>query len=423
MTRGMKIRSIVLIVTVCVVLASPMALFVADRGLKLDLPDWMTAQSSSYLSGGIKKASIKKNLCLEGWNSKALQGAVETTVGNNIPFKASALLGNAFLQRQAIAASNMLFCFDVYPAYFGSSGSYNPGQNALSAYPISGKNGFIDDVRATGTQLAEFASRHPDIQFCLVMADQSDYSDANPVSRLVSSRVSTKDCAEALRGAIKGCENVSLVCIAYDDADEYYRNYYRSDHHWNGWGALAAYNEVKSIMNLKDVVLKSEEPVLFAGYPCNGSYAREDLFLINESPAEPALDVSCFVPEGSGAPYIIREDAANALMATGMKAQFDFYPQWYGAAATVAKYPLENAALDDGSRATVLQDSYNDAFHWLLGLNYQTTTSYSDLKADRTDTTPLAERVRDSDPDVIYFVGNCGAYQRLLKKAPGYFEE
>lgn len=85
------------------------ALFVVQRTGILDIPSWLNSQDASSFSGGQVEAGMMDNLSLGGFQNKALQDAFEHGVEECIPMKASALLGNAAVQRAAIAASDVLF--------------------------------------------------------------------------------------------------------------------------------------------------------------------------------------------------------------------------------------------------------------------------------------------------------------------------
>lgn len=418
----MKGRNLLVVLAMCIVLSAPAMLVVFDRVLDVNLPDWLTAESSSYLSGGIEKASLRKNMTLEGWNSGAFQQAIEKTLGNNIPFKAMALLGNSSLQRSAIAASNVVFGFEAYPTYFGSRGVYIPAEDAVAAYPVSSSS-ILEGVSKTAKGLAEFSKAHPELEFRLIMGDQSDYSDANPVSTLVSARISTEQCATILRQELQDCPNVLVLASTYSDTHEYYDNYYRTDHHWNGFGALEAYRKMNDALGIEGRAEVEGSALDFDGLLCNGSYARRYLLMANEEAHEPHIDVSQLTVEGEGPPYIMREGGAEALLAAGVKAEYDLYAQWYGSAARNVQLPVLNRALPDGGNALVLQDSFNNAFHWLIANDHYLVRCYDDIKDDRKDQTPLIDRISEVDPDVIYFVGNCAAYSRLMDKAPNYFDE
>lgn len=405
------------------VLCSPALLFSAQRICHLDLPDWVTAESSTFLEGGNQEVHVKQSLTLDGWSSGKLQSDLALAIENYIPFKSSALLGNAFFQRQAIAVSNALFQYEAFPTFFGSEGLYIPEVDALAKHPTAPLSQYTDGLRKTARGLSAFAQRHPDITFCLVLADPSNFSEANPAGTLVSKRLTTQECASILETELADASNVHVVPVAYDNVSDLYANYYRTDHHWNGYGAISAYDAVKEIAGLDDVKLASEDPLVFADFPCNGSYSREFLCLLNEEQIEPNIDVDMYGEHSEGAPFIISNDPVASLKSAGEWGQFDFYAQWFGSAVMTAKRPLSNGMIEDDSRAVIIQDSYNDALHWLLAQNYSYTQSYSDIKYPRYDQATLIDRLEEVDPDIVYFVGDAGDYTWLLDVVPNYFEE
>lgn len=91
----MKTRSIILSSVFCLFLLGPMALWAAQTHLYLELPSNFTAEGSTYLSGGYEKVDLLKRFSLKGFASERFQDDLNTTVENNIPFRALVLLQNA----------------------------------------------------------------------------------------------------------------------------------------------------------------------------------------------------------------------------------------------------------------------------------------------------------------------------------------
>lgn len=105
----MRIKDCVFSAILLLILLSPALLLGAERILNLELPGWATATNATYLSGGISDKTIRDKVTRDGINSKELQDALEERLGNFVPAKATALLGNAPWQRTAIALSNSIF--------------------------------------------------------------------------------------------------------------------------------------------------------------------------------------------------------------------------------------------------------------------------------------------------------------------------
>lgn len=105
----MIVRNVIFSIIVCIVIASPAALYFVQNVAGARLPDWVSSENAKYLSGGMGEAHVKASLNLRGFKSGKFQSALETEIGNHIPLKATVLLGNAALQRTLIVASNGLF--------------------------------------------------------------------------------------------------------------------------------------------------------------------------------------------------------------------------------------------------------------------------------------------------------------------------
>ena len=113
---NMKFRSCILTCIFVALICGPFFIYLAEK-TDIALPSWMTAEDASYLSGDASHADVKTSLNIDGFASGALQEEIEKSVGNRIPFKATAMLTNAELQREFIAASNLLFNWSCYPAF------------------------------------------------------------------------------------------------------------------------------------------------------------------------------------------------------------------------------------------------------------------------------------------------------------------
>ena len=150
------------------------------------LPSWLTADDAAYLSGGIVEADPAAYASLEGFSSGEFQIAAEDAVGNCIPMKAMALLANAALQRSAIEASNALFGWECYPAFYGSSIAEMPSRHRL--LEIAEKA--TGDTLATASHIRDgldaLSLRHPEQRFFVYMGPDSMNIEGSPTAKLIS---------------------------------------------------------------------------------------------------------------------------------------------------------------------------------------------------------------------------------------------
>lgn len=415
-----KVRNIFLSSVFCLLLLGPALLFVGQEKLHLDLPPWLTAEDADYLSGGLETAEVLKHLNLKGFVSEKLQSNLETAINNHVPFKASVLLGNAALQRSAIFASNSLFSYPAIPTYFGSDKIYLPPYNALSRMPDNAKEDALRGTEKTAQGLMQVAAAYPEVDFCIVVADESNTSKANPAASLVSNSVTTDDCIAALENTLSGTSNVHVVATPYTDANQYYQNYYSTDHHWNGRGTIAVFRRIAQTMGFRELRNNDLGTITFPELRINGSCSREGLMFLNESVSEPQFDLSGLEILNEKKPPLVSADPVASLEACGPKAEFTFYSSWYGSYQLAAASPIVNRNCPDDSTAIVIQDSFNNSLHWLLAQNYAHLECFSDTKpSDERHT--LAERIEATNAKTVYLVGNVSAIRRLTDEQPDYF--
>lgn len=417
----MKVRDTVLTSLFCLLLLTPCALWAAQEGLRLPLPSWLTAESATYLSGGIAESNLGEHLSLAGFQTEELQEALTTEIENHIPFKANVLLTNASLQRNAIAASNLMAHFDAYPTFYGSKTVYIPQYDALADYP-STKQWTLKRTKKTAEGIAKIANHVPDKNFYLVVADMSYTSASNPAHQLVSEALSTSDYLAVLNEGIKDAPNVHVISLTYDDDAEYYRNYYRTDHHWNGYGTLALYRTLQATAKLPYTPQEPQSTLTFPGLVTNGSYARDGLMLLNEAVEEPAFDLAGLDVQNTELPPVAQAHGVDALLAMGPLAEYSFYTQWYGSSLLTAQSPVVNQAAPSDKRALVVMDSYADSLHWLLARNYTYLQCYRDIRDGEEGDFTLIDRINEADADDIYFVGSTSAYTRPPHYLPHYFD-
>lgn len=417
----MKARNLIFSAVFCLSLMAPCALWVTQEGLRLQLPAWLTSEDAAYLAGGISESNLKEHLSLASFETEEFQNALDSEIENHIPAKAQVLLINAALQRFAIAASNALMGFDAYPTFFGSKTIYLPQDNALADYP-STKAWTLKRTKKTGEGVVSVAEHEPEKNFYLVVADMSYTSQANPAHALVSDALSTTDYLEVLHECIKGTPNVHLVSLPYDNPQEYYANYYRTDHHWNGFGTIALYDALRRTAQLPYDLPRPETVLSFPGVKTNGSYARDGLMLLNEPVEEPAFDLSHITVQNDTIPPVAQVDGVQSVLAAGPRAEFSFYTEWFGSSFLTAQSPLSNSAALTGKRAVVIMDSYADSLHWLLAPNYAYLRCYRDIRDGEESDVTLLERIEEVDANDVYIIGSTSAFTRPPKYLPHYFD-
>ena len=375
------------------------------------MPSWLSAEDSRWLAGGYQNARGAEHATLEGFVSGRLQQSLETAVGNYIPMKADALLGQASMQRGFIVASNVAFSWPCYPTYFGSKRVYIPEVNALARMAMRDREEVLGSLRSFVEELSVFANEHEQIAIKVVIPDASECSAANPAVALSSDAVTTAECVAVFDDALGGCSNVAVISLPYSRTTDYYEKYYTGDHHWNGFGAQEAFDAAgggePSAMEVPGI----------ASICMNGSLAREGLLLVNEPACEPVFDVSSLrVADGSSA-YLLRPLGGEALAQQRDSAEFNFYHSWYGEPLSLSM------SGEGGGSALLVCDSFGAAFQWLVASDSERTLVVQDLHVNKKGEEALEERVRESGCDTVYFVGHIAGFTSLSSRFPFYFSE
>ena len=414
-------RNIVFISLFCMFLLGPAGIFLCEK-VHIDLPDWLTAEDSRYLSGGIEKTSVSKNLSISGFESEKLQEAVETQIGNNIPMKSTALLVNADTQRLAIEISNFAFGWGCYPTFYGSTKVYDTSLDALSRMPYVFPEKKAEEFCAFVSKLSDLACEYPEKRFVVYVANLSQTSGVNPAKNYISNGfVSIDDLVLRGRGCVE-TPNVSVLGEDYDSPGEYFADFYTTDHHWNGFGCIRAYRNIVMDMGLDDSISSCSAVQALDGLKMNGSNSRLGLMLLDESAREPVFDLSSVEVVYGARPPVVENDVAS-LRSNFQQAEFDFYHAWYGN----GNVRLVNKSQRKSSKVLLLGDSYTFSMRWLLAANYVGLTQAKDFSASvpeqlAKEGTTLRDRIESSGADDIVFVAASGDYGDMVRLYPGYFD-
>lgn len=419
---SVNVRSGFFSILIGVVLLSPTVLYGLVNICKVDVPSALTAQDASWLTGGIARAQVRENLSLDAFEEGRFQSSIEKAVGNYVPAKASVLLGNAAVQRMFISASNAIFEWECYPTYYGSTKLYLPSHFALAEMPMLDETKVISSgdlengLMEFGASLAKVASRHPDKNFWVVLADRTSTSRANPAFDLVSNRLSTEDCGEIMQKQIEGCGNVSVTVRAYDNVTDYYRCFYPSDHHWNGFGALDAAERIGRL-GVSGIAEEPSPSVSFGELFFNGTLSRRGLLCLNRTPIiEPAFNVENLVVGEESASYfkyMFDKNGREELERQGLRAEYNFYGEWYGGDRDVL---ISNTSETAKGKALLICDSYGDAFRWAIAGQYGELGCEMKLKQASYTAADLESWIAGNDSKDIYLVGWAGNFAHLKAK-------
>lgn len=414
----MRIRNVVFSSILCIFILGPVGLYIAQNELELNLPSWLTTENVMYLEGTTNTSDISDYLSREAFLNGQFQDAFSVSLGNYIPAKTNALLSSAALQRFAITVSNSLFRWDCYPTYYGEvSALYVPEGNLLVAWPIQNAKEYQKGTESFCDRIEGFANSHPDKTVCIVVPDYSGMSVLNPATKYLSNCWMTYVCRDILVNRLEDLPNVYISCELYGGYQDYTNNFYRTDHHWNGYGALEAYTALSEDLTLKPIEATSEVEGL-SQLKENGSLSRSGLMLLNQEGREPAFDFgSLAVTEGEASCDALDKDGVDVAKEQGALFEFGFYGAWYGGSDPIV---IANKDDESGHNALVIGDSYAQAFRWLIAESYQNT--YADINRKPRDDETLSSRMDEINSDVVYFVLYANKFASLYEDNEEYLK-
>lgn len=413
----MKIRNACFSLIIAFFLCGVLFLLGIQKMTPWEVPYWLTSEGASYLMGKKVDADVAEHLSPADFVSGDLQAEIEEEVGSCIPAKASAMLGSATVQRAFIEASNMLFRWEAVPTFFGSDTVYFPSHDALTNLPEFNSEDYDwERLAIFADGLKSTAERYPDKRFVVWIEGVSAFDDDLPSSELLSRQITKSDTCEFLETRLEGTGNVFVMMLANASLDEYYSRHYRTDHHWNSVGALAAYNDIAMQLGLEGL-FDSRQEIREAAF--DGSQARSGLMMLKEPVFDSTLSFQCVEITNSDGSLEAGDDHALYMATSVLGRSHTFYEVYYG--SYNPPYSRKLAGPGRGN-ALLLSDSFGAAIKRPLATQYQMLYTNWYLGWERNSELKLGTLIEDDGLDDIYFVGKAANYAQFPRRFPNFFE-
>lgn len=344
------------------------------------------------------------------------QKSLEQFLSDRAPERDKAVLANAALQRALIATANIVTQYPCYPTFFESDRLFVPQSHCLLRMPSGQSTQMLNRIHEFANNMASFAKRYPDKRFVIVIADHSSNSEANPANELVAQPWTTSMTYDIFSSAFKDIANIAVISQRYSKLDDYCRDFFKTDHHWNILGASRTYNLIADELGLEHF---DPEPLKQVGEKFYGSNARSGLLLISEDACDSDTsfaNLTILHNDGSTESGDEHREYNNSSKLTQ---QFDFHSLYYGKRNTSPAIEAEGART-----AVLISDSYGFTMKRILANNYSYVYTDSDLhNGSEKDDTRLASRIeRDNVSDVILVA--CPAnFAELADRKPRYFDQ
>lgn len=399
----MTYQRIIFPLLICAFLCGPALLWCATQ-VGIPVPRDLTAEPAQYLEGSQSDTDLAAHASIEGFASGELQAAAEAALNESIPARATAITANAALQRSAIAASNALSGWDCYPTYFGSWRIYEPRSNAVNYVPNERSEWTENAWRSFAAGVKEAALRHPDKRFLIYVVEGYGEPAYNPAYDLVSNAALPGDCTAIMEDELNGCANATVLTQTYDDAEAYYRDFFRTDHHWNIDGAFRAYEQIADALGLETV--SSDSTWEIPDYSFTGATARWGIDLLSETVSDANEDFSMLTATLADGSTVNCADHAAFWDADPLNRHYSFYDLYYN---NIGDCTITGGA---GTRnALLISNSYRGAIQRPLACSYKSLAANSQLWPGATVTTTFDEQIAAAEADDVLIIANPGNLQ------------
>lgn len=367
----MQLRNILFSLSLVIVLLGPAAFMYAET-CNLPIPSWLSPKDAMYLSGGYTATDVAAVFSVEGFTSGNLQNELETAVGNNIPGKAYALQISADLQNDAIALSNQLFSWSCYPAFYGSTMIDVPSEKRFLEMPKKDSKDIRAPTEEFSRRLNSLAADFPDVTFDVLLAPTAASIDGSEVSQLVSDPFLYSEEQNIL---IEQADHYKVISrsVSYDD---FKRQWFRTDHHWNMFGAYDAYLDIVEQADIQGAPLGIESTIEYDAPVFYGSFARRGLkasyqdHIVDFGFSEP-LSLSVDMKGSDGT---IESLVHQALYSAGEWNKNKFanrYAEYFH--GDYSYFEIHNEKPQADSDLLILSDSYSNCMERLLASHFRTT--------------------------------------------------
>jgi len=382
----------------------------------VEFPDWTGVGSEESALEG-RSYTPWPDSTIGSVRSGDFQAQLEKYLADAVPLRDAVMLANAAMQRSFIEAANVPAGFDCYPTYFASSHLYCPRLDSLSQVPVSIDDALLAAGRDSLANLAQLARDYPDTRFvvCIVQGDQ--FAAVNPGYRYCPNATTGSDYAQALSASIDTVPgNIAVVTTPYSSEDDFYREFFRTDHHWNPRGAARAFNEMAEATDLQHVDATDLVELEDGAY--SGAFARWGRYLVEET----AFDLkgvgeglTVVGADGSREPYSHSrwlDDDTPARRFRFHDTYYDFVPD-----GSVVENP------SGAGSALLVCDSYGADLVPMFGDSYKTLTLSRDLhgSAQTDESSSLRSFLEHGRYDCVYLVADCANYSGLALRSPNYF--
>jgi len=352
---------------------------------------------------------------------RSYQIEFETAVSDQIPFRSPAILLSNTIDRIFIHLAYAFLDDPAIPADMRNHIYQMRDDGRLIIRPVTFGMTEMEEIDKKVKYYNALISNNPDVNYYLLYIDLIETSPYNPLNPYYTNTDSGKSFAyfEANKP-----EGLNVGRLAINSYEEYKKNFFRSDHHWNIHGTLAGYEIMYNMVAQNYPNISPMHPIddtyIFPDINFNGSWSRTAYFPIR--PAD-VFEVANFTLP----PYKVYDKYGVEIDYNKHDEYFagdystvpfiDHYNEYHGSdQVDMIEYVFDNGA---SKNLLLVGDSYANPFEPIIASHYHHTYSLDPRRWKGVDLS-LEEFRYDHQVDDVIIVGgpSISIYRGELTLAP-----
>ena len=340
--------------------------------------------------------------------NRVFQENTDQYLADLTPCRDGVVLCNASLQRAFIRLSAQLFGYEAYPTFYGSSRVYDTELDSVLPIPPAPSKGRVRQCTRLAEEINGFSEANPDLMTVFCLVGSMEFAPFDPLRDLMSRGEGNMSMVDDLLASLR--EEVVTVNLEIRDESDYLKKYYKTDHHWNIFGAYEGYATVMAAIS------PDEEPVSITGtrswdVPFYGTYARVGLFqpptadVIEDIEYDPSnLSVSV-----NGKASTLEDVLHVEQYNSGRYSSSVFknrYGEYFHGDGSHAYIRFDNEDITGDESLLIVGDSYTNSIERLFAEHFKTVHCIDLRYFDGT----VQSVVEENDVDVVLFMESLGNY-------------
>ncbi len=201
-------------------------------------------------------------------------------------------------------------------------------------------------------------------------------------------------------------QNIPVAGLKINNFDDFKKDFYKTDHHWNCYGSYRGYTEVMKMLNMDDEILEPENEIVLKDYVLSGSKAAgigvtgifTESFPVYQF-QYPQMDIK--IDGEKAVDYGKQQEYINGKT-NGKEISYGEFYGWDNGEIVFDTHNTEKENL------LVIGESYDNAILKLLASHFEKTFSIDLRNYERTfgSKFQFSQYVKDNNIDKVMLIGN-----------------